>query len=421
MMHQIQIALLRVVPSPILRLVEGFWAVPLAISMTGIAMAIAVQTLPESWIASHWRQGLSDFDTDGTRTALSVIAGSMISTVALVFSLTFVALSITAQQLSPRILDIVLRERSAQALLGLALTTFLFGAITLTIGDTRGPWRLGLATPVAFSLAVATLILVVVFAHSMTRVMRAEEMVAKLGDKLVRDMHLLLDAPHGCRSVSADCEEVEREFSDATDVSTRTAGYVGVVDYEDLVTLATKRSLRLALDVREGEFLLPGKRVARVLGLDADDEHPRSVIERALNLSDRREASDTAEYDASALCETALRALSPGINDPATAMSCLNTLFEGLSVLAGAEKPPPRILAAKLDDEDSPAFLLRPSREVSDFIALAVVPIVAAARGDQRVMSHIGTLSDQLRALAHRPEDQSAIERLAKSLRAADT
>jgi uncharacterized membrane protein len=250
----------------------------------------------------------------------------------------------------------------------------------------------------------------------MTRVMRAEEMVAKLGGKLVDGMQALLDPPHGCRSVSADCTQVEREFDDAISISASRAGYVGVIDYEGLVTLATKGGLRLALDVRESEFLLPGKRIARVLGFHAENDHPGGAIENALNLTDRREASDTAGYEAAALCEAALRALSPGINDPATAMSCLNRLFEGLSVLAGAESPPPRVIASASEGGEPVARLLRPAREVPDFIALAVVPIIAAAGSDARVLAQIETLADQLRSIAHRPGDQTAIARLVKSL-----
>jgi uncharacterized membrane protein len=146
--------------------------------------------------------------------------------------------------------------------------------------------------------------------------------------------------------------------------------------------------------VRESEFLLPGVPIARVIGLHPDADDQTTAIERTLNITDRREATDTAGYEAAALSEAALRALSPGINDPATAIACLNRLFEGLSVLVTSDRPP-RLLAS----DDGVARLLRPPREAPEFLASAVVPIIEAARGNAQILSRLETLAHQLDAI----------------------
>ena len=425
MLERLRLIVLRFVPSPVLRLIEGFWATPLVLSMLGIALAAATQLVPASTVGEGWIRYFEGIDVAGTRSALSVIAGGMVSLVTLVFSLTFVALSITAQQLSPRILDFVLREGSAQALLGLALTTLLYAAIVLSMGDARGAWRLGMAMPPALVLAAASLIMVVLFAHRMTRVMRAEELVARLGGEFVGDIHVLLKPPAGCVVCAHDPAEAEAEFDEARVISARQAGYVGTVDYADLLDIASAKDLKIALKVSESDFLLPGMEIARVLGLHDGDDDPAPAIEAALNLTDRREATDTAGYEAAALCEAALRALSPGINDPATAISCLNRLFEGLAVMASND-PPPRLLAAAEDgaelgaeDEAGQVWrLLRPAREVPKFLTEAVVPIIRAARGDQRVLARIDALAEQLEEIVERPRERAAITELRESVAA---
>lgn len=404
MFERIRLFLLRLVPGHVLRLIEGFWAIPLLMSLAGIGLSAGIQLVPESAVGPGWRRSFGSIDVEGAQSALSVIAGGMVSLIALVFSLTFVALSITAQQLSPRILDFVLRERSAQSLLGLALATLIYAAITLYLGDANGAWRVGLAMPPSLLLALATLVMVVVFAHGMTRVMRADEMVARIGNHFVADMHALLRPPAGSRAAGGDTDAFETLFEAAAQVTATRAGYVGTIDYKHLIAFAAKRDLRILLQVRESAFLLPGVPLARIIGLHDGTRPPGTVIQAALNLTDRREPTDVAGYEAAALCEAALRALSPGINDPATAISCVNRLFEGLAVLVSAD-PPPRLLAGA----DGVARLLRPPREVPEFLANAVVPIVAAARRDARTLDRIDTLAGQLDALSDDPRARSSI------------
>lgn len=408
MMERLRLALLRLIPSPVLRLFEGFWATPLILSLMGIGLAAGIQIVPAATIGDEWITYFEGIDVAGTRSALSVIAGGMVSLVTLVFSLTFVALSITAQQLSPRILDFVLRDRSAQLLLGLALSTLLYAAIVLSHGDSRGAWRLSMAMPPALLMSAATLVIVVLFAHRMTRVMRAEELVARLGDEFVADIGVLQEAPVGCLAADGDPAEIERDFATSTQVTADRAGYVGNIDFAGMIEFANQEDLKIALMVGESDFLMPRLPIARVLGLHETGEDPTEAIERALNLTDRREVSHTAVYEAAALCEAALRALSPGINDPATAISCLNRLYEGLAKLASA--PPPRLLASDNDEGPQEWRVLRPPREVPEFLNDSVRPILDAGRGDRRVLARIGALTDQLAAIAEQPRDRTAIE-----------
>ena len=413
LIERIRALLRRLIPASLLRFFEGFWAVPLALTLGGLGLAAAIQLVDQA-IVQRWF-GIVDprIDVEGARAALTVVAGGVITIASLVFSLTFVALSITAQQLSPRILDYVLREQAMQTLLGLTLATFLFAAISLWIGDARGPITLLVAAPIALTLAAVTLAMVVIFAHRMTQVMRAEDMVSRLGDQYTAAVRRSLEAPSGC-IVPEDPEaeaKLAATLAEAVTIPATGTGYLGTVDYAGLCAWAEADTLLIEILLPENAFVLTGQPVARIAGLhDGQDEAARRVT-GYLCLSDHREPGVTADYEAASLCEAALRALSPGINDPATAMACANRLFQGLVIMVDAALP-----SRALAPPDGFARVLQARYGLPEFVRDTVLPIAEAAR-DRAPRHHLTSLSERLRARVTRPADIAALDELAAALR----
>ena len=407
----------RLFPGSLLRLVEAFWALPLGLALVGVLAPFAFQWIPEQHLALLFGGAQPEIDADGARATLQVVAGGIITITSLVFSLSFVALTITAQQLSPRILDFVVQERVTQVLVGLSLATFLFSAITLSFGITGGEIRLAASAFVALVLGAASLAMVVIFSHKMTRIMRAEDMVAWLGDafvEAVRDGPGSIDDAMLVRDGHA-AERLAEALADAPLCRATETGYLGAVDYPGLVAWAGENDLRIELLWRENAFVLDGVPLARVLGggrLD-DDEIARRVTEYA-NLTDRRVIGETAEYEANSLCEAAVRALSPGINDPATARSCANRLFEGLATLVALPEKP-RVLKSA----DGVPRVLRARHGLAEFLEHAVAPILEAAR-DRATVRHIAGLTDTLGELATRPDERAAVRAFKARVDASD-
>jgi uncharacterized membrane protein len=192
-------------------------------------------------------------------------------------------------------------------------------------------------------------------------------------------------------------------------------GYLGAVDYPGLLAWAAENDLRIELLWRENAFVMRGIPVARVLGGDGldPDEIARRVT-RYVHLTGRRMIGETAEYEASSLCEAAVRALSPGINDPATARSCANRLFEGLALLVSLPEKP-RVLKS----QDGVARVLRASHGLAEFLEHSVAPILEAAR-DRGTVRHLAGLTDTLDALATRPHERAAVRAFKARVDASD-
>ena len=184
---------------------ESLWFVPLA--MLAISQALVLPALllgaePSAGAqALGWSElaarlgGLEDgMDRGAALDLLTMIAGGMITVVSIVFSLSFVALTLTSQQIGPRVIDFWLRANSTQVLLGLSLSAFfaaMTGVLALEREDAGGAEAL-VASAIASVLASLTLVAVVLFATRMSDAIRADETVRRVGDLFVQAVS---DAP----------------------------------------------------------------------------------------------------------------------------------------------------------------------------------------------------------------------------------
>lgn len=399
----------RLLPGRLQHLFEAFWVLPLACAVFGVVAPLAFQLIDEDHLAILFGGQEPEIDVEGARSTLSVVAGGVITITSLVFSLAFVALTITAQQLSPRVLDYVVEERTTQILVGLSLSTFLFSAITLSFGITGGEVRLAASAFVALAMATATLAMVVMFSHRMTRIMRAEDMVTWLGSAFTAAIQ------RGPRSIQQETmvtdpdeeDALERRMEGARTVCATTTGYLGAVDYPGLLHWAEEHDLLIEILLRENAFVLEGQPVAHVVGADLPADEVAECVTQYVNLTPRRVIGETPEYEGSSLCEVAMRALSPGINDPATARSCANQLYHGLALLAALPERP-----RALKDGDGVPRILRARHGIPEFLETNVAPIAEAAH-DRTTLRHLRELNETLAGIAKRPYELAAIEALA--------
>lgn len=406
----------RLVPARLQHLLEAFWLLPMAFALVGIGAPLAFQAVDEQNLAFLFGGEKPEIDVDGARATLSVVAGGVITITSLVFSLAFVALTITAQQLSPRVLDYVVEERTTQVLVGLSLSTFLFSAITLSFGITGGEIRLAFSAFVALLMAAASLAMVVLFSHRMTRIMRAEDMVAWLGDAFATAIR------RGPRSIRpdmmvTDADEqaaLEAKMDGSERILATTTGYLGAVDYPGLLAWAEKNDLLVEILLRENAFVLEGQPVARVAGMHGQVEEVAERVTHYANLTQRRVIGETPEYEGNSLSEVALRALSPGINDPATARSCANRLYQGLVLLAALPERP-----RALKGSDGIPRILRARHGIPEFLEDDVAPIVEAAH-DRTTLRTLRKLNETLAGIAKRPKELEAIARFAEVIAARD-
>ncbi len=120
--------------------------------------------------------------------------------------------------------------------------------------------------------------------------------------------------------------------ADAFPVRMRRAGYIQYIDPETVLTLARENDLVIRLLCKPGCFVRDGRRVALVWPADRVDERLEAQLRQAFQIGNGRTPTQDVAYAVNQLVEMAVRAMSPAINDPFTAMTCLDYIGDGLAL-----------------------------------------------------------------------------------------
>lgn len=337
----------------------------------------------------------------------------MITTVSIVFSLSFVALTLTSQQLGPRIIDFWLQSSSTQVLLGLCLSAFFASlngllAMTLAPADTRAELT---AVFIAALLGALALVAIALFATRMSEAIRADTTVARIGDSFVASAAPGEKVEHAdeARDAAAIYAQVERA---GRPIRAAGAGYLADLDLDGLAELAEEHAMQIAVMVRENDPILPGSVLALALGGPPDLSEVTEAAWDRMNLTRRRRRTGLADFEGDALVEVALRALSPSMNDPFTALTCIDRIAEGCAKLA-ASGPPSRLRRG----EDGTVRAAAPAAGADWLAPRLLHPVIDSAAGNAQVLERIVRAACEIRRACVREADREAADGLLRRIR----
>ncbi len=300
---------------------SSLWALPLAMVFAASGLAYAALNVDVGFIdSSVWF--LFSGGSDQAPQFLSNLVTAMITMATLVVSITMVVLTLAAQQLGPRLIRSFMSDRRTQATLGLFVGTVVYLLLVLrsTYGKTESVPNLAVTGgTVLMLLCVATLI---VFVHHLAQSIIADNVIDRVGARLDADIARLL--PEETAEQPEAPKDIEKR---GAPVALPNGGYVQAIDFLSIVNAAAQADAVVALDIRAGHHIIPGRNVAHVTpkkaATDGDLCH---AIQSAVVIGRERTPVQDLEFSIRQLVEIALRALSPGINDPHTANAALDRL-----------------------------------------------------------------------------------------------
>jgi uncharacterized membrane protein len=317
------------------RLAESFWLLPALMVFAGVGLALGLLAvdrsgmLPDSLTGSSW---LYNGGGTGARTLLGAIVSSTIGVAGTVFSITIAALSLAAGQMGPRLLRNFTRDRGNQFTLGAFLGTFSYALMVLRSVRTQqeGAFTPHLSLSVGMLLAFGCVGTLVYFVGHMasrinvdTVIKLVSEDVGEAFDALVVDR----------KNLPRPDDELWRHAKVITDGR---QGYLQQLDEAGLSAWAAEQGTALRLLVRRGDYIAPGAPIALTT---VAVEGVTEAIREATALGATRGSRGDPEQTVRQLVEVAVRALSPGINDPHTAMSVVDRLGAALCSLSGKTLP----------------------------------------------------------------------------------
>lgn len=246
---------------------------------------------------------------------LQVVAGSVITVTSLTFSLVVVALQLASQQFSPRLLREFTRDLITQVVLAVFVTTFVVAVTVLREVDGGQPLpRLGLA--LTFVLVLLSISALLGFLGHIARLVRVDTMMAAV-HRETRQVIERQYPPYGDEDRGPDLPP-EAEHADTVVYATK-SGFLQEVDVARLVAFADTCDAVVVLGVRPGDQITMGSPLARVLVAGERRAEMDAAVHAAIELGYERTLQQDAALGLRQLTDIAVKALSPGINDPTTA------------------------------------------------------------------------------------------------------
>jgi uncharacterized membrane protein len=287
----------------------------------------------------------------GSRDLLGAIAGSTLTVAATTFSITIAVLATASSTYGPRLVRNFMTDRANQFVLGVFVATFLYALLVLrsirVLDDgTDEAFVPHLAVNVAVLLGVLTIGVLVFFIHHISDSVQIWTLAAKIRTELSATVDRLYPekigrAPAEVTDAGGRDDVPERMHVDGVLVRSDTTGYVQGIDEERLLAAAVEHDVLVSLRVRPGSHAIEGAPLAVLWPPDRVGDGARDAVHGCLDIGRARSPDQDVEFAVLVLEELAVRALSPGTNDPYTAVNALDDLAAGLVRLAGRSTPSP--------------------------------------------------------------------------------
>ncbi len=360
---------------------DSLWFLPATMTVASVLLAIGMLRIDRAMVDGT-PDSLLIFSggAAGARGVLSVIAGGLITVTGTVFSITIVALQLASTQFTPRVLRSFTADRANQFVLGVFIGTFTYTLLVLrtviaaddspaaiaraasTGGGPQAAFVPNLSVTMAVLLALASMGFLIFFINHAARSIQASNVVDRIhGETLDLAGRLFPE-----RIGEPEDQRPELPEGGAVVVAPEGGGFLQGVDGKALLGLARDRDLVLRIEVSPGDYLIPGEVVATAWPSGSIDDPAREKIQDAFVLGSERTPHQDVQRGIIELADVALKALSPSINDPTTAMICLDRMADIL-VFLGTRRWPSPVRA----DEDGALRLVVRVPPYADLVALA--------------------------------------------------
>jgi uncharacterized membrane protein len=400
------------------RLVHGFWLIPGSIAAFLALLALLFLELDRRMEVESVDLAFGG-DADAARNVLSTIAGSLITVAGLTFSITIVVLTLISSQYTPRAIRSFLGDRLTQAVAGAFVGIFAYCLIVLgAVRSTEAPSTFVpvLSVTVALALGLVALALLVVFVHHIGENVQASNIVARIASGTLEALDHLYPEPF------SPVDDVDpailvarwRDSGESCAVPACAVGYVQHISMERLVACIDRKPVNIHVAVSPGEFVTTEMPLIEVWPRDAADDDAVACVRTQFTIADERDVRQDAAYGLRQLADIAVKALSPGVNDPTTAVLALDYASAALERLAGRQFPQ----AVRTNDADG-SVVAAARHDFGDYVETAMGEVAPFAADNPRVVAAVlqglSRVADAARrARAH--DRLAAVERLAEDV-----
>jgi uncharacterized membrane protein len=303
----------------------SLWAVPLVMVLAAAATgAVVARVKLDTAIYPAWflYSGSSREVTEFLSNQLS----AMITMATLAISITIVVLTLAAQQLGPRLIKSFMADLRTQVALGLFLSTVVYLIVVLRTSYGIEDGVPNLAVTIGTALLVCSVAALVLFVHHLATSIIADNMIDRVGADLDAAAERLLATDNN----PANAARPASVRTTGAPIHLVRGGYIQAIDFSGLVAAASKHGALIEFEYRAGHHVIAGTEFGWVDPPKTLNSELQSAIESCVMLGGERTAVQDLEYPLRQLVEMALRALSPSVSDPFTALASIDRLSRSL-------------------------------------------------------------------------------------------
>jgi uncharacterized membrane protein len=327
----------------------SLWLVPVLMILAAMGLAFCIVEVDAAF-SLELQQAFPRFfgiNATGSRTILSTIAASVIAVAGVTFSVTIVSLSLAASQYTSRVLRNFMRDRSNQVVLGTLVSIFIYCLIVLrTVQDgSEGSEAFvpSLSIMVAIVLAVGAILAFIYFIHHVATIIQASTIIQGIARETNGAIGNLF--PDEIGEDDKDPAGTDEEMAVLRDrrwqtIPARETGYIQNVEPASLLSFAREHDCVLRVERCVGDFVSSDSPLVSILGPSLDERQTRKLCE-SVGIASYRSIEQDPAYGIRQIVDIALKALSPGINDPTTAKTCIDYLGSILRGLVRKGIPSP--------------------------------------------------------------------------------
>lgn len=372
------------------RLDASFWVIPMTLAGLSILAGLATLELDDAVDTSLGFSG----GPESARSVLSTIAASMITFTGLVFTVTIVALQLASGQFSPRVMRTFLRDRTSKLALAMFVSTFTYSFVVLrAVREDLVP---GISINIAIGLVLVSVALFIHYIHHIVHLIRASSVVASVGAETRHAINRLYpeerEEPPSPTTFSSPKRYIE---------SSRDSGIVTSFNSKRLVAIARRDDQVIELLPSVGDFMPYGGNLFAVHGGDETRDVAADEIESAVGIESERTMQQDVAFGIRQLVDMASKALSPGINDPTSAVQSIDYIHASLRMLGTRPFP-----VGRYADEDGVVRLVVPTVSWSGYVSLAVDEIRNYGSDSLQVLRRLRAMLEELRRAV--PEERRA-------------
>jgi len=311
-------------------------------------------------------ESLAGYSASSVQSSTAAIATAMLTFMGVVFALTILALQMASSQFSPRVMGAFVRSRMTKLTMGMFMATFSYSLWLLTSiepGNDDVPVYLPLVAYLfLLLLVIVTLFVFVAYVNRVVQFVRVGRIVEAILAEARTSVDNALVRPERLREVAPP-----ELATPSAIITSRRAGVLGGIDVRRLTRLADRHDVVLVLRAKVGDYVYEGEDLVEIHG--GSSNTGRSVC-RAVFVGTERTMFEDPWFGVRQLVDIAVRALSPGVNDPTTAVQAIDRLVD-LLVLIGRRADPPQNHLGR----NSVVRLVRPVHDWSATIELAFTEI----------------------------------------------